>query len=220
MLLVAYFIRDELKLRILIVVSTFIYIAYYYLVPAPPLWDAIFTSVLMILVNFFVLAQIILERTTFQLTPDQKELFEAFETLSPGQFRRILRIAKWHKAQDADGEILTREAEPSDALFFVFEGIISVERAGSQFRLPAGNFVGEVAYVLNRKTTATTVAPAGVRYVEWDSGALRKLSLKYPNLGNALNALLTRDLAKKLSASYRPEDAMPATPQTAELLDI
>jgi CRP-like cAMP-binding protein len=219
LLLIAYFIRDELKLRVLIVVSTLIYIAYYYLEPQPPLWDAIITSVLMVFVNLYVLAQIMLERTTFRLNDDEKRLFDAFETLSPGQFRRILKVSRWQLASDPDGVCLTREAEPSATLLYVFEGIISVEKAGRQFRLPEGNFVGEVAYVLKRRTTATTVAPQGVRYVEWDSDALRRLSDKYPNLGNALNALLTRDLAKKLTTSYRPDDAMPATTETAHLLE-
>ena len=220
LLLLAYAIRDELQLRVMIVVSTFIYIAYYYALPEGPLWDAIVTSLLMVAVNIWVLTQIALERTTFRLSDDAKALFEAFDTLSPGQFRRILKLAKWNRADDPEGTTLTREAEPSGALFYVFEGIISVEKHGRQFRLPEGNFVGEVAYVLNRKTTTTSVAPQGVRYVEWDADALRALSRKYPALGNALNALLTRDLAKKLNTSYRPDDAMPATPESRELLEM
>ena len=219
LLLVAYAIRDELKLRVMIVVSTFVYIAYYYAVSGGPLWEAIVTSLLMVLVNLWVLGEIVLERTTLRLNEDEKQLFDAFETLPPGQFRRVLKVAQWRRADDPDGTLLTREAEPSNSLFYIFEGIISVEKHGRRFRLPADNFVGEVGYVLNRKTTTTSVAPRGVRYVEWDADALRKLSRKYPNLGNALNALLTRDLAKKLNTSYRPEDAMPATPASEELLE-
>lgn len=218
-MLVAYAIRDELRLRVMIIVSTLVYIAYYYLVRGGPLWEAIVTSVLMVGVNFWVLGQIMLERTTFRLSEDEKRLFDAFETLSPGQFRRLLRIAQWRTATDPDGTLLTREDEPSGALFYIFEGIISVEKKGGRFRLPEDNFVGEVGYVLNRKTTTTSVAPEGVRYVEWDADALRALSRKYPNLGNAINALLTRDLAKKLNSSYRPDDAMPATKETVELLE-
>ncbi len=219
LLLLAYAIRDELKLRLLIVISTFVYIAYYYIVPSPPLWDAIVTSLLMVAINLWVLSQIMLERTTFTLSPDEKRLFDAFDTLTPGQFRRIAGIAQWHHADDPEGTVLTREDEPSGALFYIFEGIISVEKYGRQFRLPEGNFVGEVAYVLNRKTTTTSVAPQGVRYVEWDSDALRRLSDKHPNLGNALGALLTRDLAQKLKTSYRPDDAMPATEESVEMLE-
>ncbi len=219
LLLLAYGIRDELRLRVMIIVSTFVYIAYYYVVSQPPLWDAIITSALMVGMNLWVLSQIMLERTTFRLSEDEKRLFDAFETLTPGQFRRILKVSQWRLADDPDGTVLTREAEPSGAMFYIFDGIISVEKNGRQFRLPEGNFVGEVAYVLNRKTSATTVAPEGVRYIEWDSDTLRALSRKYPNLGNALTALLTRDLAKKLNSSYRPDDAMPANAETAELLE-
>lgn len=219
LLLIAYAIRDELKLRVMIVVSTFVYIAYYYAVAGGPLWEAIVTSLLMVAVNLWVLGEIVLERTTLRLDEDEKRLFDAFETLTPGQFRRVLKIAQWRRADDPDGTLLTREDEPSNSLFYIFEGIISVEKHGRQFRLPADNFVGEVGYVLNRKTTTTSVAPMGVRYVEWDADALRKLSRQRPPLGNALNALLTRDLAKKLNTSYRPEDAMPATPESVELLE-
>ncbi len=219
LLLIAYGIRDELRLRVMIVVSTFIYIAYYYAVDGGPLWEAIVTSALMVLVNFWVLGQIILERTTLSMTPDEKRLFDGFESLTPGQFRRLAKIAQWRVADDPEGTVLTREDEPSDALFYVFEGIISVEKRERQFRLPEGNFVGEVAFVLKRRTTATTVAPLGVRYVEWDSDALRKLGDKHEALRISLNALLTRDLANKLATSYRPEDAMAPTKETAELLE-
>ena len=219
MLLVAYAIRDELKLRLMIVAATAVYIVYYVVSFDPPLWDAIITSLLMVAVNIWVLGQIIFERTTLRLSDDEKALFDAFETLSPGQFRRVLKLAMWQRADDPDGTPLTREDEPSTALFYIFDGIISVEKHGRQFRLPEGNFVGEVGYVLNRPTTTTSVAPQGVRYIEWDAAALRALGVKHPNLGNALNALLTRDLAKKLKTSYRPDDAMPATQETVELLE-
>lgn len=219
LLLIAYAIRDELKLRLMIVVSTFVYIAYYYFVAPQPLWEAIITSALMVGVNLWVLGQIMLERTTLRMTEDEKRLFEAFDTLTPGQFRRIAEIAQWQRADDPDGTILTREDEPSDALFFVFEGTISVEKRDRQFRLPEGNFVGEVAFVLNRRTTATTVAPQGVRYVEWSSEALRRLGRRYEPLRISLNALLTRDLANKLVTSYRPDNALPANKETAELLE-
>lgn len=219
LLLVGYAIRDELRLRLLIVISTFVYIAYYFAIPAGPLWGAIITSALMLSVNFWVLGQIILERTTLRMTDDEKALFEAFDTLTPGQFRRIAAIAKWQKADDPSGTLLTQENEPSDALFYVFDGVISVEKRERQFRLPQGNFVGEVAFVLNRRTTATTVAPQGVRFVEWDCDALRRLGRKHEALRISLNALLTRDLAKKLTSSYQPDDAMPATQASIELLE-
>lgn len=208
LLLIGYAIRDELRLRVLITVSSFVYIAYYFAVG--PLWGAIITSILMLAVNFWVLGQILLERTTFRLSDDEKSLFEAFETLTPGQFRKVLKAAKWRTASGVGGTHLTVEDEPLRGLFYVFEGVALIEKGGQRFGLPERNFVGEIGYVLERPASATAIAPPGLRYVEWNSNVLRALSDKHPALGNALNALLTRDLAKKLTASYRPSDAVAA----------
>ena len=202
LLLIGYAIRDELKLRLLIAVSSFVYIAYYFAVG--PLWGAIVTSLLMIAVNFWVLGQIILERTTLRMSNDEKALFEAFETLTPGQFRRALKCADWITVRAPESERLTEENSPSSKLYYIFEGDAVVEKEGRRFELPAGTFVGEISFVLNSKASATVVAPPGVRYVAWDWEHLRKLSKKHPNLGNALNMRLTRDLAEKLTTSYRP----------------
>jgi len=219
MLLIAYFIRDELKLRLMIIAATLVFNLYYWLVPDPPLWESVIGGFLMVAVNLYVLFQVLLDRTTFRMSEEEKQLFAAFETLSPGQFRRILKTAEWrrveettqvHRVEDTSGHVLTRQGHPSAKLYFIFEGAIQVTKGEHNFRLPQGNFVGEVAFVLEGAATATTTAPAGTYYVEWDAQALRKLGAKHPALGNALNALLTRDLAGKLRESYRPDDALPA----------
>ena len=165
------------------------------------------TGFLLIAVNIYVLIQVLLDRTTFRLNVEQKRLFGAFKTLTSGQFRRLLKIAEW---KVGDGEVLTRQGEPTTALYYIFDGAIAVEKGENKFRLPEGNFVGEVAYVLGGGATATTVAEHGTRYVQWDREALKQVESKHPAIANALNALLTRDLAKKLTESFRPDDALPA----------
>jgi CRP-like cAMP-binding protein len=216
--IIAFVVRDELALRMLVVTGSLLYILYYYLFPTQPLWDAIISSVVMIGANFYVIGQVILERTTFRLSEVEKRLFQAFETLTPGQFRQLLKQAEWVDVSDENGTVLTREGEPTPALYYVVDGEVAAQKEEQSFRLPPGNFVGEIAYVLGVATTATTVAPQGARYVRWDAGALRKLSDRRPALGNALNALLTRDLAIKLKTSYQPRNAMPADRRTEILL--
>ncbi|MEP2735588.1 MAG: cyclic nucleotide-binding domain-containing protein [Erythrobacter sp.] len=216
--ILAFVIREELLMRILVLTGSGLYILYYFLYPDVPLWDAIMTSTVMIFANLYVVSQVILERTTLRMSDDEKRLFDAFETLNPGQFRHLLKEARWHTAFDPEGTALTREGEPAPALYYIFEGAISVQKGTQQFRLPEGNFVGEIAYILGTETTATTIAPEGVRYVRWDAEALSRLSMKKPALGNALNALLTRDLAQKLTTSYQPSDALPADANTEQLL--
>ncbi|MEP3421345.1 MAG: cyclic nucleotide-binding domain-containing protein [Erythrobacter sp.] len=218
MLLLAYFIRDELKLRLMIIAATLVFNLYYWLVPDPPLWESVIGGFLMVAVNLYVLFQVMLDRTTFRMNDQEKRLFAAFETLSPGQFRRILKTAEWrrvgdianiHEVAEFEEHQLTQQGDPCAKLFFIFEGAIRVSKGEYSFRLPHGNFVGEVAFVLDGAATATTIAPQGTHYVEWDADGLRKLGAKHPALGNALNALLTRDLAGKLKDSYRPDDALP-----------
>lgn len=216
--IMAFVVREELVMRLLVITGTALYILYYFLYPDVPLWDAIITSVIMVFANLYVLSQVLLERTLLRMSDDEKQLFDAFETLNPGQFRHLLKHAQWNVAIDPTGTILTREDKPCSGLYYVFSGEICVEKVDRSFRLPAGNFIGEIAYVLNRETTATTIAPVGSRFVRWDTKDLRALTKKKPVLGNALNALLTRDLAKKLTKSYQPSDALPADTQTKELL--
>ena len=209
LLLIGYFIRDELKLRVMIIVSSAVFNVYYWLVPSPPLWDAVMTGFLMIGVNIWVLTQVLLDRTTFRLGEDEKRLYDAFATFTPGQFRKVLKQAKWRVANEPEGQVLTIEGQACDALYFIFDGEVGVEKGSHSFTLPSGNFIGEVAYVQNGNASATTRAAQGTRYVEWASQDLRDLEAKSPDLANALKARLADELAQKLGnsvqASVAPE---------------
>jgi len=198
---IAFLARDELHLRLLALAGSSLYVLYYFFFPAEPLWDAIMSSSILIFANLIILSRILLERTTFSLNADEKQLFTAFDTLTPGQFRKVLKNASWHLA--AQDTKLTEKGEGLRSLFYITEGSVMVEKSDQTFALPDNNFVGEIAYILEREPTATATAPAGTRYVEWDTSEMRLLSKKNPELGNALIALLTRDLAEKLSASHR-----------------
>jgi hypothetical protein len=201
--IIAFLARDELHLRVLALTGSFLYICYDFFFPAVPLWDAIISSSILIAANLVVRSRIVLERTTFSLSDEEKELFAAFETLSPGQFRKVLKLARWSVA-DQPVE-LTKDGMPQDDLFFIFSGSVAVTKSDQAFKIHQGKFVGEIAYILQQPPSATAIADMGVRYVSWNADDLRKLGEKNPELGNALVALLTRDLAAKLSTSYQAE---------------
>ncbi|WP_209348783.1 cyclic nucleotide-binding domain-containing protein [Pontixanthobacter sp. CEM42] len=199
--IIAFLARDELHLRVLALTGSALYICYYFFFPEVPLWDAIISSSILIGANLVVLSRIVFERTTLSLSDDEKQLFDAFETLTPGQFRKVLKIASWTVAERPTE--LTKEGTALDKLFYVFAGSVSVTKSGKVFDLQEGNFVGEIAYILEQPPSATTIAPRGVHYVSWDADALRQLGQKHSDLGNALIALMMRDLAAKLSTSYQ-----------------
>ncbi len=196
---IAFIIRDQLTLRILVLVATAMYIGYYYFVPATPLWDAIAWSTILGLANVWVMIGIILERTTFRMSEQEKRLFAVFDTLSPGEFRKLLKITEWHKPT-ASTE-LTREGENVNRLMCVMDGEIEVFKQERRFQLNPIAFIGEVAFFRQIPATATTqVGPQSI-YVSWPSAALRDLQANYPGIRIAMYERLNRDMADKVAAS-------------------
>jgi len=197
--IIGFLVRDELLLRLLVLGGTGLYILYYFLFPEKPLWDAIVTSVILGVANLWVLFKIMYERTTFALSDEERTLFEAFETLNPGQFRKILRNAVWHTAKG--DELLCIENQNADRLYYLISGHAEVRKGNAVFPIGSSSFVGEIAYVLDGVYTATVKAKPQLRYVEWRSDELRHTSMKNAALNNALIALFNRDLAAKLAVS-------------------
>jgi CRP-like cAMP-binding protein len=101
---------------------------------------------------------------------------------------------------DAEATLCTVGRRP-EALYLVVAGEVRVVRDGRAFRVGAGNFIGEVSFLLGGPATATVLALPGARCVLWPRPELERLMSRSPSLSNALNALLNKDLARKLSSS-------------------
>jgi hypothetical protein len=191
--------RDQIVLRSLILLGTVFYILYYYIAPAMPLWDAIGWSVLLGLCNLYVMVQIALERTTFSMFERERLLYEKFHTLSPGEFRRLIRIADWTAG---DGTTrLTTENEHSGNLYFLVTGTANVQKGDNSFELEEGRFIGEVGYLLSTPASGTTIAESGTLYLKWNGQELHKLERRYPGIRVALRDLINIDMAGKVSLS-------------------
>src|SRR6185295_10961859 len=106
----AMFSRDQLVLRALLLISTLLYIVYYAIIPATPLWDAIGWSAAMVLVNAVVMARIALDRAPVAMSEDEARFFQSFEAMTPGQFRTLMKIATPRVA--AVDTTLTRQGAP------------------------------------------------------------------------------------------------------------
>ena len=196
-----FLVRDELILRLLVLGGTGFYILYYAFHPETPLWDAIITTTILGSANLLILAIITFERTTLALSDDEKKLYQAFDTLSPGQFRKILKKAKWQTANG--GESLTEEGKPLNTLYYLFDGQAEIKKGRKKFKVPSGIFLGEIAFILGSEASASVQTEKDMRYVEWDHKDLRDVMSKSPNLHNAIIALFNKDLASKLAVSYQ-----------------
>jgi len=197
--LAGYLARDELWLRLLMLAASANYLVFYYHVADEPLWNAILTSGTLALVNLAVIGVVILERTTLAMSRQVAAIYRSFEMLTPGQFRRIMRLGD---IRTATGTVrLTTEGEPVEKLSFVTNGSVTVSKQGRRTEIPARIFVGEIAYATGRPASATVEVTPGTVWIEWDQEKLRRLARRFPSLGVALVAQFNVDLLDKVAAS-------------------
>lgn len=195
-----FLFRDELILRLLLLIGTFFYIVYYYYAADTPLWDALYASLILLLVNGVMTLFIIKERTTFALNENETQLYSVFNTLTPGQFRKIMKIAKWH--EPTEPETVVSEGKKSTKIYFSMPGKVQMKKEGKEFLTKGNMFIGEVGFMLDEPASATVTLLPGTKYVEWDSQTLKKLMAKSQPLENALKAMFNYDLARKVSRSF------------------
>lgn len=195
--LAGFLCRSQLMLRAFIVAGDVVYILYFYLAPSTPLWGGIFWSVVFTLANLGMIGRILSDRSAYGMSEDDRALHGLLDTMTPGEFRRLMRSGRWNRA---DGAVtLTLEGEPLHQLAYVVDGAITIEKAGHSFMMEPPAFIGEVAFLIDRPASATVTLAPGTRYVTWDASQLRRLLLRSPALRIGLGAAFNRDMAAKVA---------------------
>jgi hypothetical protein len=189
--------KDQVALRATLILSTVLYITYFFVVPDAPLWNAIFWSLINLGVNAVVMIRLVCDRTHFRLSDDELRLFAAFRSLSPGEFRALTGIATWRTATAQT--ILTREGAPVDRLFYVLDGAIGIAKSGRSFPIAAGTFIGEIAFLRGQHASATVTLDEGARYIEWSTKRLLDLLERHASLKTSLDVLFNADMAQKVA---------------------
>ena len=195
--LAGFLFRDQLMLRALIIAGDVVYILYFLLAPDVPLWGGVFWSAVFVVVNGWMIARIVADRTHFGMSEEEQRLFRLLDGLSPGEFRRLAKIGHWHRGEGAT--VLTEEQKPLDRLYYVLDGAITIDKGGHRFEIPPETFIGEVAFLTGRPASATVTVRDNAHYVVWDKAALRRLQMRAPSLSIALHAALNKDMAIKVA---------------------
>jgi hypothetical protein len=154
-----FLFSDQLVLRAFVIAGDLVYMAYFLAAPAEPLWGGIFWSAVFIAVNVWMIGRLVADRAHFRMSDEERRLFQLLETLSPGEFRRLIKLGRWHSADKTT--VLTLEDRPLDRLYYVLSGDIVIEKAGHVRTIGPGTFIGEVAFLTSRPASAT-VTIAGV----------------------------------------------------------
>lgn len=194
----AYFVRDMVWLRVLVITSSLVWLgamaANNGWIVASVLWNGVFIAV-----NTYNITALLRENRAVSFTEDERELYETlFRSFRPGEFLKILRVARWMKA--APNQVLLQEGQPVTGVGLIMEGDaeVTVEEK-HRARLSDLDLFGEMGYLSGEPATGTVTARTALRYVWWDKSDLELFFKRHPALRPGCHSVITDDLRKKLS---------------------
>lgn len=213
---VGFAVRDELWLRTLVMTGLGCDAAFYAF-RSEPIVQAVLTNGLLISVNFVLVVMIVKERTTWGMSVEDRALYAHFETLTPGQFRRIARLMRRDTVEGS--ATLAQEGQPVADLMLVFADTIEIEKQGDRFPISGPAFIGEIALLTGSPSSAGVHLPRGGTVMRLPIGPLQQRMVRSPALSNAMVALFGRELARKVAYSVpMPQAAQPRRPDTGNRL--
>ena len=199
----AMLFRHQIILRITFIVGAAIYIYFYLLVLTTPLWEAAFASFAMALATFYGLVIILISRSKLIIPERLKELYHTMGDMEPGEFRSLMQSSSRRTVETP--EVLTREGEVPEKLYFIESGKMWAEKKAHEFTLPPEVFIGEVAFLTGKPASATVRVAPGARLVEWDVTELKRRIKRNTRVQLALQARIAEDLAGKVARAINSE---------------
>ena len=199
----SFLVKDILWLRLLSVLASLFSVFYNYTIPAEPMWLAINWNIVFILVNAYHIAVIIYEKRPIKMAPKDKELYETlFKDMTPVEFLKITKIAKWKKFQC--GERVIRHGTPVTDLILIYNGTVDVAVDGKMVaQLKDGQFVGEMSFLTEKPATATCIVRHDCECLVWSQPEFKDLLKRNPSLYFTIQSVLSAQVSEALVTSSR-----------------
>ena len=197
LLLIAYSVRDVLWLRLFAVAASLIAIPYYVLQPTM-LWPPLAWSVVFAAINLFQSWLLFIERRPVKLTAEEEEIRRlAFQELPPRKVLQILSIGSWVTTQ-VDEPLLERGKLPN-YISLIIRGKVRVTKEGRVIvDMIPGDVVGSALILTGIPSSVDAVTVEPVRAMRWETGTLQKYLSANPEIRDAMQQHLARDLAGKI----------------------
>jgi CRP/FNR family transcriptional regulator, cyclic AMP receptor protein len=97
------------------------------------------------------------------------------------------------------GDIIMREGEPNDSIYFMYEGKVEVSRRGTFLvELPEGQTFGEMELLDIMPSAATVTALTSVKVATISNTCVRTIYAKEPKVFGIMMMNLARDLSRRL----------------------
>ena len=202
--LTSYLVRDILWLRVLTIFAGLSLLPFYCNCSDHILWAPIGWNALFITVNLVQIGILLRERRPRRMDGPEQELYDkVFSELTPGEFRRLVKLGEWREIE-AGTMIIQRDSVVHD-IQVLERGALEVRSAGKIIaRNEPGQFVGEMSFLSGERATADVVASEPSQVLAWSQESLNKLLDKKPALAYKMRGILGRDVVVKLREHGKP----------------
>jgi len=194
----SFLVKDIFWLRLMSITASCFSIFYNYFIPIEPMMIAIFWNGVFIAVNLYHIAVLIYEKRPVKMSSKDKELYDTmFKSMSPVEFLKITKIAKWKKFKKGDEIII--QSKPVKDLHLIYNGtvdvIVGIEPVAE---LKDGQFVGEMSFLTEKPATATCIVKHDTECMVWDQEGFKDLLKRNPSLYFSIQSLLSAQVSDAL----------------------
>jgi hypothetical protein len=198
--LISYSVRDILWLRILTVVAASLLIPYYAM-QMPPLWAAIWWGAVFIVINFYWIVRLMIERRPVHLTLDEARLRElSFPSLTPREARDLYAMGVWDDL-DPDRSLIAHDRD-SDQFSVILRGSADVlYRKTTISQLGEGQFVGQLDVHADTFGDMDVLTKTAMRVMCWPRDKLQEFLERRPDVALALQRSVGFELQKILDTT-------------------
>jgi CRP-like cAMP-binding protein len=197
LLLVSYLARDMLVLRWFAVGASVMAMPYFLfqrtILWPPVVWGIVFTGI-----NLYQIALIYLSRRPVVLSEDEQRLYDlGFHSIAKREFLSLVLAGEWKTAAPGDQPLV--EGEVVRLVCIAIRGRLRVTRKGEDLgELQVGQSIGLAPALLGNPGFVTVSFTEPGRYIQWPLAAIRTFLDAKPELRDAVQRLVNRDLAGKL----------------------
>ena len=140
-----------------------------------------------------------MRRRNFVVTWNLVASVPFFERLAAS---RIAEIAAMLQSQVASpGEILVRQADRADCMYFIVSGEVEVRLPNSSVHLHSGDFFGEIALLTDSVRTATVAALTSCQLLVLRVDDFRKVLAAHPDLRETISRVAEQRLSAPVTVT-------------------
>ena len=199
----SFLVKDIFWLRVMSITASAFSIFYNYFIPTEPMMIAIFWNGVFIVVNLYHIAILIYEKRPVKMSPKDRELYETmFKSMSPVEFLKITKLAKWKKFKK--GDELISQNKPVKDLHLIYNGtvdvVVGIEPVAE---LKDGQFVGEMSFLTEKPATATCIVKHDTECMIWNQSGFKDLLKRNPSLYFSIQSLLSAQVSDALVNSSK-----------------